>query len=142
MTIWKADQPVHELEALARFIVFSKWIRKDQTIKPNCFFPQNHTDKDPDLSVTRTDDLEETQIWSIGQAVADSRRPPAPAPLYGYGEIHAGELRNLELETEPDPTSTNLNHANIVGWSLELAAQTSKAQEVASRARFVPKLLS
>jgi hypothetical protein len=139
MSEWKFDTPIHESEPLGRYIVFSRWIRNDETLRPDAFEPQSYVGRSPDLSVTRIEGLTENQLWAIGRAVASSRRPEAPGSLQGYAAIQANAVRRVRLEVTPDPVQNNPNHANIIGWPLELAAQKSLAQELASMAHFVRK---
>ncbi len=121
-------------EWLARFILFSRWIRSSgqiQTVKPDAFIPHPY----PDLSVTRHTGLSVKDLWRIGQAVADAR----PATLYGRADITAAEIRRQKLDVEPKPVPENLNHANITGWPSDKPSQKSFAQELAAVARYVPK---
>lgn len=69
-------------------------------------------------------------IWELGQAVARQR----PATLYGRGELLAVVAKTQKLHFEP--TATPLNHANIVGWPTEKAAQKLIALELAAKAEF------
>jgi hypothetical protein len=119
-------------EWLARFIVFSGWIRSsNQTVKSDAFIPPPNLD----LSVTRHKGLPEEALWGIGQQVANAR----PAMLYGRADVTAAEVRRHKLEVEPRPVPENLNHASIIGWPADKPAQKSFAQELAAAARFVAK---
>lgn len=119
-------------ELLARFILFSKWIRSsDQTVKPEAFIPHPY----PDLSVTRHKDLPIEDLWRIGQEIADAR----PATLYGKANVTAEQVRQRKLDVDPRPVPDNLNHACIIGWPVDKPAQKSFAQELAAVARYSPK---
>lgn len=119
-------------EWLARFILFSKWIRStDNTPKPDAFIPHPW----PDLSVTRHKDISVEELWRIGQGIADAR----PATLYGRADLTAEEVRRQTLDVEPRPVPDNGNHACIVGWPTDKPAQKILAQELAAVARYVPK---
>jgi hypothetical protein len=118
-------------ELLARFVVFSRWVRRDQTVKPDAFIPHPY----PDLSVTRHKDLHAEDLWQIGQRIADAR----PASLYGRADVTAVDVRRQKLEVEPRPVPENLNHASIIGWPADKPAQKSFAQELAAVARYVAK---
>ncbi len=62
------------------------------------------------LSVTRHLALSPTDLWAMGQDVADRR----PATLYGRADLAAVAARRRKLEIEPSEPPRN--HANIVGW--------------------------
>ncbi len=105
MSVDGAMPSIANEELLARFIVFSRWIRSNQTVKPDAFMPPSTLD----LSVTRHKDLSIQTLWQIGQQVADAR----PATLYGRADLTATEVRRQKLEVEPRPVPENLNHASI-----------------------------
>lgn len=127
------EPTVADDEQLARFILFSNWIRiVDQTVKPDAFIPHPH----PDLSVTRHKNLSEQELWQIGQGIAATR----PATLYGRADIRATVIRQQALEIAPKPVANNPNHANVIGWPADKPAQKSIAQELAAKAHFVPRL--
>ncbi len=131
MSVDGAMPSIANEELLARFIVFSRWIRSNQTVKPDAFMPPSTLD----LSVTRHKDLSIQTLWQIGQQVADAR----PATLYGRADLTATEVRRQKLEVEPRPVPENLNHASIIGWPADKPAQKSFAQELAAVARYVAK---
>jgi hypothetical protein len=120
---------VSDDEWLARFVLFSKWIRSDRTLRPDAFIPHPW----PDLSVTRHLELSENEIWGIGQAIADKRR----TNLLGRGDVQARILRGQRLQIDAAPIEGNLNHANITAWPADKPSQKIIAQEIASRAYFV-----
>ncbi|MGH8728206.1 MAG: hypothetical protein ACREV9_08630 [Burkholderiales bacterium] len=126
--------PIASNEQLARFILFSKWIRSSEpvkTVKPDAFIPHPY----PDLSVTRHKNLSEQKLWRIGQDIASAR----PATLYGRADIRAAEVRRQSLHVEPQPVANNPNHASVIGWPADKPAQKIIAQELAAKANFVPK---
>ena len=55
--------PIADDELVARFVLFSKWIRDDKTVRPDAFIPHPY----PNLSVTRHRELSEFALWQIGQ---------------------------------------------------------------------------
>lgn len=121
---------VENNEDLARFVVFSRWIQKtNQRVKPDAFIPPLSLK----LSVTRHKNLSPEVIWKIGAAVAAAR----PATLYGHADIIAVNVRRHDLDVAPAPVEENPNHANIVGWPAQKAAQKNVAQKLAADARFV-----
>lgn len=133
MTGEKAPPIVADDERLARFILFSRWIRNsNQTVKPDAFIPHPY----PDLSVTRHINLSEEVLWKTGQAVADAI---PPAKLYGRADIYSSAARRQHLETNPDPTHSNPNHANIIGWPADKPAQKIIALQLAAEATYRAK---
>ncbi len=121
--------PIVDDELLARFVLFSNWIRQDQTVRPDAFIPHPY----PDLSVTRHRKLSEFDLWQIGQTVADK----SSRNLYGRADIHALTVKAQSLRIEPTPTPKN--HANIIDWPEDKPGQKIIAQEIAATAHFVPK---
>ncbi len=121
--------PIADDELLARFVLFSDWIRHDQTVRPNAFIPHPY----PNLSVTRHRELSEFALWQIGQGIADKRS----LKLYGRADIQAIIVKAHSLRIEP--TLEPKNHANITGWPADKPGQKIIAQEIAASARFVPK---
>lgn len=123
-------------ERLARFVLFSRWIRKSgplKTVKPDAFIPHPYTD----LSVTRHKNLKENELWRIGQVIADTR----PATLYGRADLSAEAVRRQSLNVEAKPVPGNLNHASIVGWPADKPAQKIIALKLAAKSSFVPRAL-
>ncbi len=116
-------------ENLARFVLFSGWIRHaDQTIKPDAFIPYPHSD----LSVTRHQNLTEESLWKIGQAIAIARR----TTLYGRADLRAATVRQQSLEIEPAPIEGNPNHANIFRWPADKPSQKIIAQQLAAASTY------
>jgi hypothetical protein len=122
-------QPVTDDELLARFVLFSNWIRHDRTVRPDAFIPYPY----PDLSVTRHTRVSESELWQLGQNVSDK----IGRPLYGRADINAFAVKMQSLRIEPTPEPKN--HANITGWPADKPGQKIIAQEITATARFVPK---
>ena len=121
-------------EKLARFILFSKWIRADQTVKPDAFVPHPY----PNLSVTRHKNLAEQELWDVAQNVADTRQ----VNLYGRADIYASTVRRQILKLESVPIQNNPNHVNITGWPEDKSAQKSIAQHIAADSVYRVKQLA
>jgi hypothetical protein len=120
--------PVAEHENVARFILYSKWVRNsDQTVKPDAFIPHPY----PDLSVTRHIGLSQEELWQIGKTVAEKR----PATLYGRADLNKRSILRRNLQAIP--TATPKNHANIVGWPMDKPAQKMIALELSAAAIYV-----
>jgi hypothetical protein len=118
-------------ETLARFVMRKEWVRKaDNTIKQDAFIPP----KDLELSVTRHTGITNDELLKIGQDVAAERTEA----LFGRADILASVVRKNSLDVVPAPIITNRNHAHIVGWSAEKAAQKMIALELAEKSTFVP----
>ena len=121
-------------ERLARFVLFSRWIRRSgntETVKADAFIPHPY----PNLSVTRHLLLSEQALWRIGNEVAKVRS----ATLYGSADITVADATNNKLQVAPAPAPVpgNPNHANVIGWPLDKPAQKIIALELAAAAIFV-----
>jgi len=126
--------PLEGSEKVSRFITASKWVRLDQTIKSDAFLPAPLAD----VSVTRNRNLSSTQLWQIGQDIANGRKP-TPAKLYGRAEITVEKVRKQKLDVEAKPTPENINHAEISGWPRDKPAQKQVAQRLALQSIFTPR---
>ncbi len=130
-----SDIPVNSDEYLARFIIFSKWIRNsDKTVKPDAFIPHPHKE----LSVTRHSrpkNLSGNELWAIGERVANSRK----TTLYGRADFQTDPVRRQNLDVIPNRIEGNPNHANIIRWPSDKALQKSIAQHLSAVSRYIPK---
>ncbi len=118
----------HEL--LARYIVSSRWLRQDRTVKQDAFMPP---ESPLELSVTRHLSLSENDIWNIGKRIASGQS----RNLYGRADVEVSQVMGQSLNVVADPLKDNCNHANIVGWPPEKDARKMRAMELARAARFV-----
>jgi hypothetical protein len=123
-----AEALIGDEEVLARYILFSKWVRADLTVRPEAYVPHPY----PDLSVTRHIGLSVAQIWEAGRVVARER----DLTLHGRADVSALIVRENQLDAVVDPTDSNPNHANIVGWPPSKAEQKSRAQKLAADSRY------
>jgi len=118
-------------ELLARYITSSRWFRKqDQTVKQDAFIPPENP---LELSVTRHLNLQEPEIWSIGNGVASGQN----RTLHGRADVKVSHVRTQSLNVVVDPAPNNPNHANITGWPLEKDIRKMRALEIACGAQFV-----
>ena len=117
-------------EMLARYVFYSKWIREDKTVRPECFIPPPNLE----LSVTRHRGISEAQLWQIGEQVAQE----VQRPLYGRADVLSQVVRDFKLEPVSSPTENNRNHVNIVGWPAKKPEQKSYAQKLAADSAYVP----
>ena len=130
-----SDSPVNPDEYLARFVIFSKWIRNsDKTVKPDAFIPHPYEE----LSVTRhfsPNNLSEEEIWAIGQDVANSRN----ATLYGRADILTMTVRQRSLDVIPKQVKGNPNHANVINWPNDKPLQKIIALKLAAESQYFQK---
>ena len=117
-------------EILARFLVYKRWIRVDNTIRPDAFMPPS----DLKLSVTRHIGLSDSNIWQIGNEVAKRRS----LPLLGRADFQVTVVKKQKLSAVAEPLTENPNHANITGWPDEKSSQKIKAMEIAKETNFIP----
>ena len=117
-------------EVLARFVLFSKWIRiSNRTVKLDAFFPHPHVE----LSLTRLRQATDEEIWDEGTRIATLR-----GTLYGRADIGVTAFKERDLVVEAAPIPENPNHANAKNWPAEKSEQKAKALEIALKARFLP----
>jgi len=118
---------ISDLETLARFVFQSNRIRKDNSVKPEAFMPNNNLE----TSVTIKSRLEEKGLWEIGKAIANQQT------LYGHASVRAVDVRNNSaLDVVFKPAPGNPYHANIIGWPQEKEKRKSIAQVLADAATF------
>lgn len=98
-------------DSVSRFILYKRWIRADNTIRPGAFSPL----PDTKLSVTKHDGLSEIKLWQIAKKVATLMAKD----LHGRAEIRKINIIENALEIENAPVEDNPNHAHIVGWPSE-----------------------
>lgn len=122
-------QPVAEDEALARFILRREHVRADGTVKPDPFMPFKWVE----LSVTRHLGLTEDEIWHAGRDVAAA----TITTLCGRADVTASVFTRQRLRVLPRPLPHNPNHADVVDWPADKAAQKEIALLVSREARFV-----
>ena len=133
MTISKKPSEISPEENLARYVLYNRHIRKaDNTVKADAFIPHPYVD----LSVTRHSGLDESNIWAIGADVAQKQGKT----LYGRADIQTSEINKAALEVISDPDEGNPNHANVIGWPTEKAAQKNIALEIASKSTYLPAI--
>lgn len=128
MTAEKGEELGPE-ESLARFIMVSRNIRADGTVKPEAFVPYKHVE----LSVTRHHGWTESMMWASGQRVAEERGKP----LQGRADFNVDDALKVELRVLKAPLEGNPNHADVVDWPPEKAAQKLKAIKIAEHSAFL-----
>jgi len=117
------NMPLQPFEFVARYVLFSRWVRNEGTIRPDAFMPAD----DGDTSVQRHINQTEDQIWARGAAVATQRA----LTLHGRADVQVAAIIAQELYV--DPNEPPENHANIRGWpaQVEKSLKKAKAQQIA-----------
>jgi len=125
---------VTDEEPLGRFL-FSKnhFSSLNNIVQPSAFMPP----VDLQLSVFRTQGLDERAIWDIAENEI-IRKTPSPHTLYGRAEILSLTVKSTGLEIDPDNIPPR--HANIKGWPQEKDKQKLIAIELASEASLMLKI--
>lgn len=117
-------------EELTRYLMFSRWIRADDTVKYEAFMPPG----DLELSVTRLRDASEVEIWEAGRDVArQSNRT-----LHGRTDLSTGAFVSRGLKVLKDPVIANPNHAKVTSWSMEKSHQMIVAKQIAASQKRKP----
>ena len=119
---------VHPSELLARYVLFSRHIRSDKTIKPDAFIPH------PNIALSLTRHLEATtdEIWQEGQRVASVRG----VKLYGRADVGAGSIIEQGLSIKAAPIDENSNHVDVLDWPTEKSEQKIKAMQIAAQSKY------
>ncbi len=136
-----ADVPVDDEEVVSRMIMTERHVRRTEretSAKPEAFLPFKHVE----LSVIRHREITERELWEIGHVVSKLReeqdREGRKFPLIGRGDITASEARSVKLDVVPaESPGMPRNHADIVGWPADKAAQLLRAAKLAAAAKFV-----
>lgn len=113
---------VREEETLARYLFSKSHFRTStNTVKHHAFMPPS----DKRLSVFRTDELAEEEIWALG----DSLRAEAMA---ARADITVLSVKATGLAVDPDEPPPR--HACIVGWPPDESAILEKAVQLSLKA--------
>ncbi len=122
--------PVEPEERLSRYL-FSRnnYSASKHTVHYSAFLPP----PDRYLSVFRTSDLVEEEIWDIGDNIGRRR----DKSLLGRGDIKAVAVHEAGLSI--DPNDIPPRHANITGWPDDESAIKLAAVELAQRAELILK---
>lgn len=116
-------------ERIARFVLFSKWIRSSNlSIRPDAFMPPPNME----LSVTRHRGISDNDVWEHGSSVATG----AGRTLHGRADLFVLDARNQDIEAIADPIEGNQNHAFLTGWPPDKPNQKIIAQELAASAEY------
>ena len=93
---------VYEGENISRFLNSDGVSKQSGLVKPSAYQPPAKNKK---LSVYRTSDLSEDQIWHIGYEFVEKRSKRHNPKIVGRGDILAKEVvkTGLTIEPMPDP---------------------------------------
>jgi hypothetical protein len=116
-------------EQLARYVLQSKHVRQDKTLRPDAFIPHPYEE----LSVTRHRGATDSEIWTLGVGVGLK----TDKVLYGRADLGTDVCLSRQLRVAAAPVSGNPNHANILGWPADKSSQKTIALELAAAAKYV-----
>ena len=116
-------------EVLARYVLYSRHVREDLTLRPEAFIPHPYEE----LSVTRHREATENEVWSVGDDVAKETK----RTLHGRGDVTANRFLAQQLRVIAKPVARNPNHADVSGWPKEKYIQKLMAQEIAKHAKYL-----
>lgn len=116
--------PVEDCEAVTRFLMFSKWIRADNTIKSDAFVPP----PDLEFSVTRLRDATDLELWTVGNAVATASN----RNLHGRADLQVKAFIDQQLRVQAAPDPQNPNHAIATDWPDQHDKQMLIAKKLAA----------
>ncbi len=120
------NEVVNQEENISRFYFSRKDVRADNTVRHNVFMPPSHGR----MSVYRTSNLEDQDIWEIGKTYVE---PERGKPILGRADIEAQKIYECELEINPTE-NPHPRHANVEGWELDTEKDRLKALKLAASA--------
>jgi len=138
MVIFSITQ-VDPEERISRFIFNPRHFNPTTNhITPQAFKPANP--KPPDrperqTSVYRTENCDDSEIWTLGDDYVTNRHPDR-LPVLARGDLKAEEVIEEGLQIGPDP-NPHYRHANIVNWPDEPEQRQMKAVNLARKGRLV-----
>ncbi len=126
-------------ERISRYILNRRHIKPEKDeIKVDAFLPTNPKPEQPErqISVYRTINCEETEIWSIGAQYVEN--PGKNRVVLARGDLLAQTVYSQDLRIVPHPFP-HPRHANIVNWPNEenKARRKVKAVLLAQKSRLI-----
>ena len=121
-------------EIIARFILFSRWIRLDGTVRQDAFIPDDRLE----LSVTRCSGVPEREIWGIAEGIARV----SGRNLHGKADVGVAVVRSNSLDVKASPQAENPYHADVVNWPARKDEQKMAAMALAAVSQFRPPRLN
>ena len=119
--------PIQASEPLARFLTSSSHFSPGR-VRQAAFLPP----ADLKLSVFRTSEMEEADIWTLGHNHVER---PSGRHLHGRAQLTPAAVRGCGLEVDPDDQPRR--HANLVGWPPEKAERKQIALQLAAAAKVI-----
>ncbi|MEC4679398.1 MAG: hypothetical protein VST67_01710 [Nitrospirota bacterium] len=138
MVIFSISQ-VDPEERISRFIFNPRHFNPTTNhITPQAFKPANP--KPPDrperqTSVYRTENCDDSEIWTLGDDYVTNRHPDR-LPVLARGDLKAEKVIEEALQIDPDP-NPHYRHANIVNWPDEPEQRQMMAVNLAQKGRLV-----
>lgn len=127
-------------ERLTNYIFPKNWFSPQaQRVKVQAFRPRPSKTETPELqlSVYRTKECEESEIWHLGDKYVRDERQDHRPPILARGDILAKDAIEQLLHVNSDPLPHFL-HANIVNWPIDKKnaeeLREMKAVELAKKA--------
>lgn len=120
-------EEVTPTELLSRYICSKerkKYIQENGRLRSGLFKPA----KDRKMSVFRTSELEEDQIWELG----DSYINRAGELIWGRSDLSLAIINEFMLELEVDDNPPR--HANVINWPEDDDERLLVSQKLAKRA--------
>lgn len=112
-------------EITSRFLIDGQVRTESKEVKYPAFIPP----KNLKLSIFRTSNLNEQEIWIL----AVEKVEPSRGPVIGRGELTVSAIaeEKLQVSTDEDPNS---RHADVVGWPVDRDARVTIAKALAAKA--------
>jgi len=135
------EEYITDNEPLAKFLEDNKdYEVASGRIKVSAFYPSN---KYGAVSVFRTLDLVETEIWQIADEFVAPVRKPKNGAYRARADLVASTVRETGLKVEAEP-SEHPRHADITGWITpprEVGSEEAIQEMREKKAEYAAKLL-
>jgi len=107
----------------------------NQRVKVQAFKPPNPTPERPErqLSVYRTDNCRENEIWSIADEFV-TKQLPNKKQILARGELKCQVVHEQDLLVVPDPFP-HPRHSNIINWPEDESIREAKALELSKKSQ-------
>jgi hypothetical protein len=112
-------------EITSRFLIDGQVRAESKEVKYHAFIPP----KSLKLSIFRTSNLSEQEIWTM----AFEKVEPSRGPVIGRGELTVSAIAEEKLQMSPDE-DPNSRHADVVGWPVDRDARVTIAKALAAKA--------
>lgn len=112
-------------EIASRFLIDGQVWTESREVKYPAFIPP----KSLKLSIFRTSNLNEQEIWTL----AVEKVEPSRGPVIGRGELTVAVIAEEKLQVFSDEDQ-NSRHADVVGWPVDRDARVTIAKVLAAKA--------